>query len=84
MLAELSKILEVPVTPQTILAETNWDSMSVVMAVAAVDDICGTPVDGMKLADCATVADVLRLAGLGEEQTIGPGDVGSLSGVLRP
>lgn len=61
----LAQILELPyVTPETVLDESaRWDSMSVVMTVALVDDICGTAIDGPALSDCKTVANVLRLAG---------------------
>ena len=83
LLQELSQILETQVTEETVLDEAaSWDSMSVVMTVAAIDAICGTPVDGMALADCKTALDVLVLAGLGEKQEIGPGDVGNLNDVL--
>jgi len=38
-----------------------WDSMSVVSAIAVIDDIYGVFVDGKKLAACVTAADVLAL-----------------------
>lgn len=87
LLLKLAEILDFPhqkLTPETELASTEmWDSMATVMVVAAIDDVCGTTADGIAVSECKTVSDVLLLAGLGEEQTITPGDVAKLGDVLR-
>jgi len=66
--AGLAEILEVTtVTPETTLDQSdNWDSMSVVMTVALLDDVAGAQVDGVALSECETVAEVLALAGIAE------------------
>lgn len=84
LLAALADILEVAeVKPETVLDEVgSWDSMSVIVATSVIDDTCGRVVDGIALGACRTAGDVLVLAGFGEEQTIGAGDVGDLGAVL--
>ena len=42
---------------------TNWDSLAVVSAMIAIDEVCGRSVLGQDLANCETVGDVLKLAG---------------------
>ena len=66
ILAGLAEALELDsVTPETVLAECEaWDSMAVVMTIALLDEHAGVQVDGKKLSECRTVADVLRLAGV--------------------
>ena len=65
VLKGLAEILETPVTPETRLDETNFDSMAVVMVVALLDDKCGVLADGPRLSDCTTVGEVLALAEAG-------------------
>lgn len=83
LLTALAEIVEAPVTPETVLDEGgSWNSVAVVMAVGEIDLICGVVVDGVKLSQCRTIAEVLVLAGCGEEQSIGADDVGRLDQVL--
>lgn len=66
LLRSLTETLEAdaPVTPETRLADVgSWDSLAVVVTIAAIDDACGRQVDGKALSECETAADVLRLAG---------------------
>lgn len=66
LLDGIAQVLEVPtVTPETVLDEVgSWDSMSVVVAIGVIDDICGKVVDGIALGGCRTAGDVLVLAGI--------------------
>ncbi len=66
LLAKLSEILESEIQPTTALdANGLWDSLAVVLTVAAIDDVCQREVDGVALSKCETVEEVLALAGLG-------------------
>lgn len=56
--------------------------MTVVMVVAEIDGICGREVDGVAVSEAKTVGDLLLIAGLGEQQAIGAGDVGDARSVL--
>lgn len=61
LLEQIAKILEVPsVTPETKME--TWDSLNVMMAVVAIDDIYGKVVHGKALVDAVTVADILKVA----------------------
>ena len=61
LLEQIAKILEVPsVTPETKMEV--WDSLNVMMAVVAIDDIYGKVVHGKELVDAVTVADILKVA----------------------
>lgn len=86
LLTGLAEILEVPaVAPETLLADAGaWDSLAVVCTIALIDEKAGVEVDGQALAACVTVGDVLKLAGVREQQTIGPDDVGDLGSILGP
>lgn len=65
LLKSLSETLECEVTPQTVLMETQlWDSLAVVVTVAAIDEIANARVNGEALAACKIAGDVLRLAGV--------------------
>ncbi len=85
LLEGIAGALEVPsVTEDTVLAEAgNWDSVCVVITIGLIDELCpGVVVEGQALAECVTVGDVLRLAGVRDRQEIASGDVGSLRDVL--
>ena len=64
----IAAILEVPaVTPETVLANAggnDWDSMSIVCAIALIDEKCSVEVSGPDLAKCEKAGDVLKLAGV--------------------
>jgi acyl carrier protein len=64
LLESLAEILERPtLSPDTILESCDkWDSVAVVMTVAALDDLCGVRVSGERLTECITVADILAIA----------------------
>ena len=51
--SELSEDLE--------LNEDNWDSMSIVGAIAIIDEHFNVTVDALILGDCTSVADVVKL-----------------------
>jgi len=59
---KLAEILELPSVEETTLL-TNWDSLTVLSAMIAIDEANGCQVSGQSLSDCSTVLDVLRLAG---------------------
>lgn len=62
--AGLAEILEVEadqISPQLDLAQYAWDSLAVVSTIALIDECYNLIVDGQKLGDCATVADILAL-----------------------
>lgn len=60
-LRELAKMLEVEsLTPESPLE--NWDSLNVMGAVVLIDDCFGKVVHGRQIAECRTVADLLRIA----------------------
>lgn len=61
----MSEVLEAQVDPKTVLADAgSWDSLAVVVMIAAIDEVCGTQVEGEALARCTTAGDVLALAGV--------------------
>lgn len=61
LLKAIADILEVPsVEDATIL--DPWDSLCVMQAVVAIDDICGKVVHGRALVYCKLVQDVLKVA----------------------
>lgn len=43
-----------------------WDSLAVVSTLAVIDEVCAKPVNGQALSKCCTAADVINLAGVGE------------------
>ncbi|RUO46616.1 acyl carrier protein [Pseudidiomarina aquimaris] len=62
----IAEILEVPedsVDASFDLAngEQEWDSMAVVSTIALVDNLYDVALDGVKLAECETVADIEKL-----------------------
>ncbi len=65
LLDGLAEILEVEsVTEATVLDEVgSWDSLSIVCAIALIDEKAGAEVEGEALARCVTAGDVLRLVG---------------------
>jgi acyl carrier protein len=65
ILRGLAEILECPViTPETVMGADGmpWDSLTIVCVIGLLDEKAGVFVDGQKLANCATVADILALA----------------------
>jgi acyl carrier protein len=65
LLRLFSEALEQEVDENTVLEGLEtWDSMAVVLFVAAIDDTCGGEILGDQVGQCKTVADVLRLAGV--------------------
>lgn len=84
LLLGIADILELPsVTEETPLAGTEgWDSLAVVCTVTLIDDVANAQVSGLALAACETVDDVLRIAGVREQQVIGAGDMGSLGSIF--
>ncbi len=68
LLKELAKLLECDaekVVPEAQLMVLGpWDSLSVMTTVVAIEEICGKLVPGRLVADCVTVEDVLRVAGM--------------------
>ena len=62
--AGLADILEVDVdqvSPQLDLTEHAWDSLGVVSTIALIDECFNLIVDGQKLGNCVTVADIMAL-----------------------
>lgn len=62
--AGLAEILEVDaeqVTPQLDLTAHAWDSLGVVSTIALIDECFNLIVDGQKLGNCTSVADILAL-----------------------
>lgn len=60
----LAEILEVEadqVSPQLDLTQHAWDSLGVVSTIALIDECFNLIVDGQKLGQCETVADILAL-----------------------
>jgi acyl carrier protein len=60
----LAKILSIPsddVEPGIELNENNWDSMTMISAIALIDETFGVTVPVEKLASCATVGDLVTL-----------------------
>jgi len=61
----LEEILELPNDSlhggESLRGEVPWDSMSSLAFIAEVDRRFGLPVPGGAVADCKTVADLLRL-----------------------
>lgn len=41
--------------------EAAWDSLAIVSVIALVDDCFGVTLEGKKLTDCETVADIEKL-----------------------
>lgn len=63
LIEAIGEILEDKVTESTVLSDSaSWDSMAVVMVVAAIDDICERRVSGESISKCETVGDILKLA----------------------
>lgn len=58
----LAEILEKASVEETTLLD-NWDSLAVVSALVAIDEVTGVFVDTEELRNCASVRDVLILAG---------------------
>lgn len=42
-------------------ALSPWDSLAIVSTIALVDEVYGVLISGRQLADCVTVADLLKL-----------------------
>ena len=65
LISEISSILERPVTETTVLEkEGGWDSLAVMVTIAAINALTDRRVSGESLYGCKTVGNVLELAGL--------------------
>ena len=68
LLAKVAEILETPaLAPDTPLEQTElWDSMAVVLVMAALDEIgVSPPPDAQAIGNCTTASELMTLAGLG-------------------
>jgi acyl carrier protein len=66
-LAQLDEILELPsgtLTGAEPLADLeHWDSLAMMNFIALASDRCGVTLSPRKIASCASVSDLLQLAG---------------------
>lgn len=62
----IAALLEVggeKVVPEAVLTELGpWDSLSVMQATVLIDEVYARVVHGRQIAECVTVADVIRVA----------------------
>lgn len=64
-LEKMAHVLEVgAVTPETILGEGTmiWDSLNAIQTVIVIDECYRKDVPGHEVAECKTVADLMKLA----------------------
>jgi acyl carrier protein len=60
--AEMRVLLEAEeVGPDTDLPSLRWDSVAVMETMALLDELFGKIVDGKKLSECKTPAEILKL-----------------------
>jgi acyl carrier protein len=60
-LAEILEIDASGVGPDVALTADNWDSLAIVSTIALVDDTYGMMLNGLSLAKCQSVQDLLAL-----------------------
>ena len=63
-LQQLDTVLDLPqgsVSPQARLDELGWDSMAELSFISIADDRLGVQLSAKALANCTTVADLMRL-----------------------
>jgi acyl carrier protein len=60
-LAEILEIDASAVGPDVALTADNWDSLAIVSTIALVDDTHGVMLNGLSLAKCQSVQDLLAL-----------------------
>ncbi|MBU0608183.1 MAG: acyl carrier protein, partial [Armatimonadetes bacterium] len=67
-LAEILEVDEVEVNADLNLTELEtWDSLAVVSAIVAIQQIYGVNLEAAALADCETVGDVLKAMEAGKQ-----------------
>jgi acyl carrier protein len=61
-MAEILEMEPGEVTPDLVLADVTWDSLAIVSTIALVDEVYDVALSPTKLAECATIADIEKLA----------------------
>lgn len=61
-LADIFEIEPDEIGPDTVLEEHEWDSLAMVSMIALFDELYGKEVNIEALKNCATVADIEKLA----------------------
>lgn len=68
-MAEILELEPDQINPELRLEDVNWDSLAIVSTIALIDDVYGVAVNASKLAECATIADIEKVAA--DEQASG-------------
>jgi len=61
-MAEILELEPGEVTPELSLQDVAWDSLAIVSTIALADEVYGVALSPAKLAECATIADIEKLA----------------------